>query len=132
MEAAAIAALRSSPSTTARVLRRRRPSRNPSTRQISAVVRGRESRAKPREVHAVQTIAVDRVGGDDANRDALGAADDRAEELFPVRRRDLFGVVQQPEWPDAVIAEAGVVEQHPGDDQRPGQRAASGLIAPAT
>jgi hypothetical protein len=88
-----------------------------------------ESGAKTREVHPVQAVAIDRVGGDDANRDPLGAADDRSEELFPVGRGDLLRVVQQPERTDAVIAEAGVVEQHAGDDQRTGQGAPAGLVS---
>ena len=76
----------------------------------------------------MQPAAVDLVGGNDADDDPLGAADDAAIELVALVGRNLLRVVQVRERPDAVLAQARVVEQHTGDDERPGERAPPGLV----
>ena len=69
IEAAAIAALFVSPSTTAWCGGAVGPSRKPSTRQASAGgARSREDGAQPPEVRAVEPVAVDVGAGDDAAR----------------------------------------------------------------
>ncbi len=50
------------------------------------------------------------------------------EEALALCGVDLLRVVQQRERPDAVAAQCGVVEQHARDDQRPGERPATGLV----
>ena len=44
------------------------------------------------------------------------------------RRLDLLRVVQQRQRTHPVALQELVVEQHAGDDERPGERAASGLV----
>ena len=63
IEAAAIAALFSSPSTTAVCSGADGPSRKPSTRQASAGGKALQHRAQTGEVRAVQAVAVDVAGG---------------------------------------------------------------------
>src|SRR5918992_2065569 len=76
----------------------------------------------------MQPLPVDLPRRDHAHADPGGAADDGAEQLLPLERSHLLRVVQRRERPDSVMAEALVVEEHPGDDERPGQRAAAGLV----
>ena len=40
----------------------------------------------------------------------------------------LLGVVEVGERPDLVVAQTVVVEQHAGDDERPGERPAARLV----
>jgi hypothetical protein len=87
-----------------------------------------EGGAQAREIHPVEALAIDRVRGDDANGDALGAPDDGAEELLSIGGRHLLRVIQQPERTDTMVAQARVVEQDARDDQWAGERAAPGLI----
>ncbi len=53
-----------------------------------------ENGAQAGEIRPVQAVAVDVGRRDDADGDPLGAADDRAKELFPHLRGDLLRVVQ--------------------------------------
>jgi hypothetical protein len=52
------------------------------------------------------------------------------KDLLALSDRQLLGVVQPRERPDTVVAEAFVVEQDAGDDQRPREAAASRLVNP--
>ena len=129
IDAAAIAALFVSPSTTARVL-------GAQWAEPEAVheagLRGRrevgEHRPEAPEIRVVEPVAVDVAARDHAHADAGRAAHDGAEELLALGRRDLLRVVQVGERPDAVVAQALVVEQDTGDDERPGERASSSLV----
>src|SRR3990170_3641128 len=124
IDAAAIAALFVSPSTTARCSGAAGPSWNPSTRHASAGG-GR----------AVEAVAVDVRRGDHPHADAGCATEDSAEELLTVCRGDLLRVVQRGERAHAMVAQAVVVEQDAGDHERPGQRASArrpASSAPAT
>ena len=76
----------------------------------------------------MEAAPIDLVRREHANDDSLGAADDRAVELVAPVGRHLLRVVQERERPDAVVAQARVVEQHSGDDERTGERAAAGLV----
>ena len=78
----------------------------------------------------MQPAPVDLVRRDDANDDSFGTAHDAAVELLALLGRDLLRVVQVRQGPYAMLAEACVVEQHAGDDERPGKRPASRLIRP--
>jgi len=73
-------------------------------------------------------VAIDLARGDDTDGDALGARDDRPKELLPLGRGHLLGVVQTRERADAVVPEAGVIEQDAGDDERTGKRAATCFV----
>ena len=88
--------------------------------------------AQTLQVAAMQPVAVDHRGRVDVHRDALGAREDRVVQLVAHRLADLLRVVQQRERPDAVVAQAVVVEQHARDDERPGERPAAASSAPAT
>ena len=65
----------------------------------------------------MQAVAIDLPVRDNPDDDLLRARHHRSEEHFAPLRRDLLRVVQQREGPDLVIAQAAVVQQHPGDDQ---------------
>src|SRR4029079_15499243 len=100
IEAAAIAALFSSPSTTARgggdgvsllfaaadrsVRRRGRAEAEAvDEADLCGRVQGSERRPESRQVRAVEPVAVDRAGRDHAHDDLLRAIEDRTEQLFP-------------------------------------------------
>src|SRR5262249_6305069 len=89
-----------------------------------------QDRAHGREVRLVQAVAVDLPLRNDADLDALRTTEDAPEQLLTLLGRALLRVVEQPERPHLVIAEAAVVEQHPGDDERPGERPTTGLVRP--
>ena len=76
----------------------------------------------------METVAVDRAGRDDADRDPGRTARDGPEELLALRRVDLLGVVQESERPDGVVAQALVVEEDARGDKGPGEAAAAGLV----
>jgi hypothetical protein len=78
----------------------------------------------------VQPVAVDRLGGDDTDRDSRRAARDGAEEYLASVLGHLFRVVQKGEWANAVVAQALVVEENARDDQRSGEAPATSLIRP--
>src|SRR5207247_6402537 len=86
--------------------------------------------AQAAEVRAVQPVPVDHTRRVDAHGDARGAGDDGSEELLATLRCHLLRVVQERERPDAVVAEARIVEQDAGADERTGERAATGLVRP--
>ena len=76
----------------------------------------------------MQPVAVDLAPADRAHDDALRAADHRAEERLALGLAALLRVVQAGQRADAVVAQARVVEQDAGDDQRPGERPPPGLV----
>ena len=76
----------------------------------------------------MQAAPVDLVRGNDAHHDSLGAADDGAVEVVAPSDGTCFESFRIRERPDAVFAQARVVEQHSGDDERAGERAAAGLV----
>jgi hypothetical protein len=76
----------------------------------------------------VQPVAVDHARRDDPNSDPLGAARDRAEEVFALRGAQLLRVVQKPQRADAVVAEALVVEENRRGHQRPREASAPRLV----
>ena len=76
----------------------------------------------------MQAEPVDVARRDHAHRDLLRAAEDGVVELLALGRRQLLRVVQVGQRPDPVLLQARVVEQHAGDDERPGERAATGLV----
>src|SRR5581483_5560386 len=61
-------------------------------------------------------------------RNALGAPDDRVEQLLAALVRALLRVVEEGERPDTVVPKAAVVEQDAGDDERARERAAPCLV----
>src|SRR5204862_7789435 len=77
---------------------------------------------------AVEAVAIDARRRERLHADALGAADDRVEELFTLRLGELLRVVEEGERPDFRAAERLVVEQHAGDEERSRERAAAGLV----
>jgi hypothetical protein len=87
-----------------------------------------QRRPEPRQVRAVQAVVVDLARRDHADGDPLGAADDGAEELLALRLGALLRVVQERKWPHAVVAQAAVVEEDAGDDERPGERPPARLV----
>ena len=128
IEAAAIAALFVSPSTTARCGGAVGPSLNPSTSRASASSRSARDGAKPPEVAAVEAVAIDSRGGDHPDGELPRSGDHRAVETLTLLGLYLLGVVQGRERANAVPMEVLVVEQHARDHERPGERAAAGLI----
>ena len=76
----------------------------------------------------MEPVAIDLRGRDDADGDALGDGDNGAEELLTACLGALLRVVQERERPHAVVAQAAVVEQDAGDDERPRERPPSGLV----
>ena len=86
IDAAAIAALRSSPSTTAVCSGAAGPSRKPSTRQTSpGGVSAWRHGAQAAEVADVKAVAVDARRRERLDADPLGAADDGLEQLLALR-----------------------------------------------
>ena len=84
--------------------------------------------AQAAEIRAVQAVAVDDCRRNHPHRDAGRARGDGPEELLPPRRIDLLRVIEETERANAVVAQALVVEQHAGRDERPGEAAAPGLV----
>jgi hypothetical protein len=78
----------------------------------------------------MKPVAVDLRRRDHANRERARARYDPAEELLALLDRELLRIVQACERTNAVIAEGLIVEQNSGDDERPGEAAASGLVDP--
>jgi hypothetical protein len=76
----------------------------------------------------MEAPSVDLPRRDRADADLRGAADDGAKQNLPPRGAHLLRIVEQRERADAVVAQAFVVEQHPGDDERPRERTAAGLV----
>ena len=76
----------------------------------------------------METVAVDHVRRNDANGDTRRAAGDGAEQLLPLLRRQLLRVVQPPERPHPVVAQALVVEEHGRDDERSREAPPPGLV----
>jgi hypothetical protein len=87
-----------------------------------------QHRPQARKVRAVQAVTVDVARRDDTHRDLLGAGEHRVEELFPLLRRTLLRVVQVRQRAHLVLLQRCVVEQHPRDDERPGERAPTCLV----
>ena len=129
IDAAAMAALRASPSTTARCGGADGPSRKPSTRHASAGgYRSREHGTQPGEIRAMEAVPIDRTDGHDPDADRGRARSDGLVQHLALLDRDLLRVVQRGERPDARAAQRVVVEEHAGDDERPRERAASRLV----
>jgi hypothetical protein len=78
----------------------------------------------------MQAVAVDLALGDHAHLDPLRTAEHALEELLALLGRALLRVVEKPERAHPVIAQASVVQQDAGDDERPGKRPAPGLVRP--
>ena len=76
----------------------------------------------------MQAVAVDLGGRDHLRTTRSAQPSTAAEQLLALLRRDLLRVVQQRERADAVVAQAGVVEQDSGDDERARERTAAGLV----
>ena len=86
--------------------------------------------AQSREVRAVQPRAVDLTRGDDPNAHRGGTRQHGLEQLLPLIRQDLFGVVQSGQRTDARPAQAFVVEKNTGNDERPCERTSARLVGP--
>ena len=131
IEAAAIAALFVSPSTTAMCGGASGPSRNPSTRHASAG--GCRSASTTRRPQRFERCSPRRsISRDGMTRTEIrgAAGEDGVVEPLALLGLDLLRVVQERQRPDPVTAERGVVEQHARDDERPRERAAPGLVRP--
>src|SRR5713226_1797516 len=76
----------------------------------------------------MEPVAVDHSRREDVHGHTLGAREHGEVELLARRLVDLLRVVQQGERPHAVVAQALVVEQHTGDDERPGERTTARLV----
>ena len=80
------------------------------------------------EVRAMQPVEVDRPDRHDPNADRRRARADRLVQRLALGHRHLLGVVQRRERPDPRTTEPPVVEENARDDERPGERAATGLV----
>ena len=67
----------------------------------------------------MKAVGVDLPRRDCAHRDLLGTGEDAVKESLAIGRADLLGVVQQRQRADAVVAQARVIEQYAGNDERP-------------
>jgi hypothetical protein len=76
----------------------------------------------------MEAVRVDLACRDRPYRDFRGAGEDGVEQLVAARRSQLLRVVEQRERPDAMVAQALVVQQHARDDERPGKGAPSRLV----
>ena len=111
------------------VLRRRRP--EPEAVDEASLGRRRQcaqAGSHRLQVRPVETRSVDLRGRDDPHRERRRAAHYPAENLLPLARRQLLGVVEPRKRANAMIPKALVVEEHSGDYEWPGQTAASGLV----
>ena len=129
IDAAAIAALRVSPSTTARCAGASGP--KPKTVDEAGFRAGREigeNVTQPPEVRAVEPVAVDVTRRDHTNRHLRRRLEDGQEKRFAHLGIDLLGIVQQGERPRAPSVERVVVEQDAGDDERPRERSSARLV----
>src|ERR1700751_4508014 len=117
-DAAAIAALLASPSTTARWSCPVAPIRNPSLRQMqpSHATLERASRRAARLVTCSPRASIP------------GAHRDTIATLAAFRRGLLFGVVERAQRADLARADALEVEQDRGGDQGAGEAAPTGLV----
>ena len=126
IEAAAIAALLVSPSTTARCAGASGPSRKPSTRHASAGgARSERTERKPQRLDLWRPFRSMSVGD---GADPSGLRSRRPRKSPPLGGRDLLGVVQRRERANTVVAEAVVVEQHAGHHEGACEGAAAGLV----
>ncbi len=87
-----------------------------------------EDRPQRGEVRAMQTRAVDLESRNDSNADLRGTAEHRAEERLALFGGNLLGVVQPGKRTDPGPVERLVVEEHPGNDERPCEGAATCLV----
>ena len=76
----------------------------------------------------MQPVAVDDGRRDDPDCNPLRAPGDGPEERFALIVRQLLRVVQQRERPDAVIAQAHVVEENGRRHERPGEASTPRLV----
>ena len=107
IDAAAMAALRVSPSTTALCGGASGPSRNPSTRHTSACgARSARTSRSPFEVRAMQPVPIDVAGGDDPHGHVRRSVEDGAEQHLAHLGVDLLRIVQECERAGAVAAAA--------------------------
>ena len=124
-----MAALFSSPSTTALCSGAVGPSRKPSTRHTSAGgVSSASTARRPARFERWRPSRSIWLGGTDAHDDALGAAQDGPKERFALGLAALLRVVQAGERADGVVVQPRVVEQDACDDERAGERAAPRLV----
>ena len=129
IEAAAIAALRVSPSTTARCggCERAEPEAVHEARLRLRREVAQHSAERP-EIRAVQTVPVDLAGRDDAHRYVRRGVEDGAQKQLAHLGIDLLRVVQQGERPRSTAVQRRVVEEDAGDDERPCERASTRLV----
>jgi hypothetical protein len=80
------------------------------------------------EVGVVQAAGVDPAHAADRHRHPRHRPDHARVELLTLLGAALFGVVEHAERPAVAHRQPLVVDQHPGGDQRPRERAAPGLI----
>ena len=76
----------------------------------------------------MQTIRIDLTGAEDPHRDPRRAGDHGPKQLLAFIGCELFRIVQGRERPHAMIAEAGIVEQHTGDHERAGKGSPPRLV----
>ena len=129
IDAAAIAALLVSPSTTARWAGASGPSRKPSTRHASA--RGARSASTARSPQRFERCRPCRSmsqAGMIAHRDLRRHVEHGPEEHLAHLGLDLLRVVQQGERPRSMAVQRCVVEQDAGDDERARQRSPARLV----
>jgi len=76
----------------------------------------------------MQAVGVDLARRHGANRNLGRTAEDSLKQLLPAGGGELFRVVQKRQRPNAMVAQALVVEQHAGDDERPRERAPARFV----
>ena len=87
-----------------------------------------EAAAERRQVGDVQAAGVDAANAAHRDRDAIDRSQHDRVELLALLGAALLGVVELAERAPVAQAEALVVDQHRGGDQRAGERAAPGLV----
>ena len=133
IDAAAIAALRVSPSTTRAVRGRERPEPEAvDETHLGARREVGEHGAEPPEVRAVESVPVDVARRDHAHRHLRRRVEHGPEQHLAHLGIDLLRVVQQGERPGAVAVQRLVVEEDAGDDERACERSSARLVCAAT
>jgi hypothetical protein len=78
----------------------------------------------------MEAVRVDLTRRDRTNGNLLGTPDDCPKQHLPRRGGQLLRIVEQRERANAMVAEAGVVEQDARDDERSSERASARLVRP--
>jgi hypothetical protein len=87
-----------------------------------------ERLAQTAKVRAMEAVAVDHARRNHPDGDSRRAPRNGAKESLSLLRRDLFRVVQEPEWTDAVVAQAFIVEEDGRSDERAGETSSTCLV----